>query len=317
MLYKKWLKEWLEVYVKPTSKQKTYNRYSEIVSQHIVKALGDYEMKELTPLVLQRFITELLKCGNLKTGKGLSSNSVNGVITIVQSSLKIAFGIGLLDVYNADKVKRPKITEKQVTCFTQTEQKQIEYAILNDKNSKLFGVVFCLYTGLRIGELLALTWNDIDFDRELVLISKTCYDGVDENGKFTRLIDTPKTETSVRVVPFPKQFIPYLRKKQKIDGYSGYVFGRRGSKVVSVRTYQRRFAELLKKLEIQHKGFHSLRHTFATRALECGMDVRTLSEILGHKNATVTLNRYAHSLMEHKKNMINRLWKQCTLSSNK
>lgn len=219
MQYKKWLREWLESYIKPSSKQKTYIRYSEIVSQHIVGSLGDYEMGELTPLILQRYTTELLQSGNLKTGKGLSANSVNGIITVIQNSLKVAYAIGQILEYTAGKIKRPKAREKQVTCFTPTEQKQIEKAVLNGKKSKMFGVVLCLYTGLRIGELLALEWTDIDFQKETITISKSCYDGKDNEGKFTHIIDTPKTETSEREIPFPKQLIPYLRNLKKNNNW--------------------------------------------------------------------------------------------------
>lgn len=307
MQYKEWLREWLESYVKPSSKQKTYIRYSEIVSQHIVGSLGDYEMGELTPLILQRFTTELLQSGNLKTGKGLSVNSVNGIVTVIQNSLKIAY-IGQISEYTADKIKRPKAREKQVTCFTPIEQKQIEQAVLNGKKAKMFGVVLCLYTGLRIGELLALEWSDIDFQKGIISVSKSCHDGKDEYGRFARITDTPKTETSEREIPFPKQLIPYLRNLKK-DSKSVYVVASDSEKLISVRAYQRSFELFLKRLNIPHKGFHSLRHTFATRALECGMDVKTLSEILGHKNANVTLNRYVHSLMEHKREMMNRLGK--------
>lgn len=308
MQYKEWLNEWLECYVKPSSKQKTYIRYSEIVSQHIVRKLGDYEMSDISPLILQRFTTELLLCGNLKTGKGLSANSVNSIITVIQNSLKIACAIGQIKEYMADKIKRPKAREKQVSCFTPTEQKQIEQAIINGKKPKMFGVVLCLYTGLRIGELLALEWRDIDFQKGIITVSKSCHDGKDENGNFARVTDTPKTETSEREIPFPKQLIPYLRNLKK-DSHSIYVVASKTDKLISVRAYQRSFELFLKKLRITHKGFHSLRHTFATRALECGMDVKTLSEILGHKNANVTLNRYVHSLMDHKKDMMNRLGK--------
>ena len=308
MKYKEWLREWLESYIKPSSKQKTYIRYSEIVSQHIVGSLGDYEMDELTPLILQRFATELLHSGNLKTGKGLSANSVNGIVTVIQNSLKVAYGIGQTSEYTADKIKRPKAREKQVTCFTPTEQKQIEQAVLNGKKAKMFGVVLCLYTGLRIGELLALEWSDIDLHKGIITVSKSCHDGKDDNGQFARITDTPKTETSEREIPFPKQLIPYLRNLKK-DSNSVYVVASDSDKLISVRAYQRSFELFLKRLHIPHKGFHSLRHTFATRALECGMDVKTLSEILGHKNANVTLNRYVHSLMEHKREMMNRLGK--------
>lgn len=121
------------------------------------------------------------------------------------------------------------------------------------------------------------------------------------------IIDEPKTATSRRVIPLPKQLLPILKGIKK-KSHSPFVVSANG-KPVSVRSYQRSFELLLKKLKIPHRGFHSLRHTFATRALECGMDVKTLSEILGHKNPTVTLNRYAHSLMEHKADMMNRLGK--------
>lgn len=308
MKYRDWLNEWIEHYVKPSSKQKTYIRYSEIVSQHIVRSLGDYEMEELTPLILQCFATELLQSGNLKTGKGLSANSVNGIITVIQNSLKVAYSIGQISGYTADKIKRPKAREKQVTCFTPIEQKQIEQAVLSGKKAKMFGVVLCLYTGLRIGELLALEWGDVDFQKGIISVSKSCHDGKNENGQFARITDTPKTATSAREIPFPKQLIPYLRNLKK-DSKSIYVISSDSDKLISVRAYQRSFELFLKRLNIPHKGFHSLRHTFATRALECGMDVKTLSEILGHKNANVTLNRYVHSLMEHKKDLMNRVGK--------
>lgn len=124
-------------------------------------------------------------------------------------------------------------------------------------------------------------------------------DGKDENGKCERKTGTPKTRTSRREIPIPKQILEIMKSIRKKSN-SKYVIANAASPV-SVRSYQRSFELLLKKLNIAHKGFHALRHTFATRALECGMDVKTLSEILGHKNPTITLNRYVHSLMEHKK----------------
>lgn len=316
MKYSEWLNEWLECYVKPSSKQKTYIRYSEIVNQHITGTLGDYDMSDITPLILQRFTTELLQSGNIKTKKGLSANSVNSIITVIQNSLKAAYAIGQIKEYSANKIKRPKAREKQVTCFTLTEQKQIEQAVLNGKKPKMFGVVLCLYTGLRIGELLALEWKDIDFQKGTINVCKSCHDGKDDSGKFARITDTPKTETSQRVIPFPKQLIPYLRNLKK-DSKSEHVVASNSDKVISVRAYQRSFELFLKRLNIPHKGFHSLRHTFATRALECGMDVKTLSEILGHKNANVTLNRYVHSLMDHKRDMMNRLGKMIEKNDSK
>ena len=178
----------------------------------------------------------------------------------------------------------------------------IEQAVLTDKRSKMIGILICLYTGLRVGELLALEWTDIDFSKNELKVNKTCYD----KGR-THITTAPKTTSSVRVIPIPKQLVPILKQLKK-RCKSQYVISENGT-YISIRSYQRSFELLLKRLGIPHQGFHSLRHTFATRALECGMDVKTLSEILGHKNATVTLNRYAHSLMDHKRDMMNRLGK--------
>ena len=304
MKYKEWLSEWLYNYVQPSSKDKTYSRYSEMSKQHIIPKLGEYELEELKPRILQRFVTELLESGNLKTKKGLSASSVNSIISVVQGSLRIAFNLEYSKYFDADKIKRPKIKSNHVTCFMNSEQKKIEQAALNSAKPKMFGVVLCLYTGIRVGELLALEWKDIDFNKGELSVTKTCHDGKVE-GRFGRVTNSPKTNASYRTIPIPKQIIPYL-KELKTKTLSKYVISN-GEKTMTVRSYQRSFESLLQKLKISHKGFHSLRHTFATRALECGMDVKTLSEILGHKNPTITLTRYAHSMPEHKKEMMNRL----------
>ena len=305
MKYKDWIKEWLENYVKLTSKQRTYIRYSEIVYGHIIPHLGEYNIEEITPLKLQRYTRDLLQKGNKRTGKGLSANSVNGIITVVQTSLKTAFKLGIIKEYTADRIRRPKVQEKQVTSFTKQEQRTIEQEVFRKNNPKLYGVIICLYTGLRIGELLALTWSDIDLTRGVLAVNKTCYEGRDKTGKYIRITESPKTNTSIREVPVPKQ-LSILLKAWKKKSRSEYVVSN-GEEGVSLRGYQRIFERLLNRIKIPHKGFHALRHTFATRALECGMDVKTLSEILGHKNTNVTLNRYVHSLMEHKREMMNRV----------
>ena len=300
MLYKEWLVRWLEDYVHPSVKVKTYFIYANIVHLRLIPEFGNLEIDHITPLIVQPYITKLLQQGNLKTGAGLSSNSVNLIIAVIQNSLQVAHSLGFAERYELDKIKRPRVQEKQVCCFSTQEQKQIEKEVLSDRRMKMLGILLCLYTGLRIGELLALEWSDVDLDKRELRVCKTCYD---KDG--IRTIDTPKTWASARVIPIPTQLVPVLEALQ-IRGGSQYVVSDHGQ-YVSIRSYQRSFALLLKKLCIPHRGFHALRHTFATRALECGMDVRTLAEILGHKNPTVTLNRYAHSLMEHKREMMNRL----------
>lgn len=306
MTYKNWMEEWLTHYIKPSSKQRTYEQYCKIAKIHILPHLGNYELTDLTPFMLQKFVTDLTVSGNKRTGKGLSSNFIKMLVTVVQSSLKTAHIVGYLSEYTANKIKRPKIVEKQVDCFSLAEQKKIETAALAAKKDKYKGIVLCLYMGLRVGELLALTWKDIDFEKSILTVSKTCRDG-NINGKHVRISDTPKTENSRRKIPLSKTILKMLKEMKKRSKCEFVIAD--GDKPVFVRTYQRMFELLLKKLHISHKGFHSLRHTFATRALECGMDVKSLSEILGHKNATITLNRYAHSLWEHKSEMMNKLGK--------
>ena len=302
MKYIDWLNLWLDNYIKPSAKERTYIRYEQLIRTHIAPKIGNMCINDLTPIVLQSFVTELLNGGNLKTGKELSANTINTTISVIQNSLRTAHLLGITKEYRANMIKRPKLKERKIECFTLVEQKKIETAVFNSKKTKMFGIVLCLYTGLRIGELIALQWKDIDLQKGVLTVSRSCHD---KNGSI--VFDEPKTVTSCRVIPLPKQLLPKLKNIKK-NSNSGFVVSM-GGNAVSVRSYQRSFELLLKKLNIAHRGFHSLRHTFATRALECGMDVKTLSEILGHKNPTVTLNRYVHSLLEHKAAMMNRLGK--------
>ena len=302
MKYEEWLNIWLDDYVKPGAKERTYIRYEQLIRAHIAPEIGDTDVNDLTPVVLQSFAAGLSARGNGKTGKGLAASTVNAIISVLQSSLRTARAFGIATEYSAHSIKRPKLNERKIECFTLAEQKKIESAAMGAKKPKTFGIVLCLYTGLRVGELIALQWKDIDLSKGLLTVSRSCHDAKDG-----LVFDEPKTATSYRVIPLPKQLLPKLKSIKK-NGNSDFVVSA-GGNVVSVRSYQRSFELLLKKLNIPHQGFHALRHTFATRAIECGMDVRTLAEILGHKNPTVTLKRYAHSLLEHKTAMMNRLGK--------
>lgn len=300
MRYKDWLNEWLDYYVQPRTKQRTFEKYSKQINKHVLPVLGEYNIDDLTAVTLQKFVAALID-------KGLSANTVNGVITLLKTSLQRAVSVGVVQRQYSNFVVRPKTREKQVECFSKDEQKKIERYVFDKNKPKLFGIVFCLYTGLRIGELLALTWDDVDLQKGIICVSKSCHDSW-ENGEYVKVIDEPKTESSMRIIPFPKQLLSRLKELKKLTK-SGYVIGSERVHGAQVRSYQKTFESLLKKLKIPHKGFHSLRHTFATRALECGMDVKTLSEILGHKNPMVTLKRYAHSMLEHKAEMMNRVGK--------
>jgi len=128
-----WLPEWLEHYIKPSAKEKTIFYYTVIINRHLIPDIGDNELEELTPYYLQQYVTMLTHSGNLRTGEGLAANTVNSIISVLQGALKQAHDIGVVDVYVADKIRRPKTKEKQATCFTSEEQKKIEQAVLGDK----------------------------------------------------------------------------------------------------------------------------------------------------------------------------------------
>lgn len=300
MKYQNWLTDWLELYVKPTTKTRTYQKYKRQIEIHILPSLGNYKLEELSAIVLQRFVVKL-------TEKGLTANTANFIITLLKTSLKRAVQIGVIDKEFSSAIVRPKAKEKQVHCFSKDEQRKIERYVFEKNNPSLIGIVLTLYTGLRIGELLALTWDDVDLCNGIITVSKSCHDSWD-NGKYVKIIDTPKTDCSSRLIPIPKQLLPYLKTTKKVTKCNYIICGKTCCGA-EVRCYQNTFDLLQKRLNLPHRGFHSLRHTFATRALECGMDVKTLSEILGHKNPTVTLKRYAHSMLEHKTEMMNKIGK--------
>lgn len=304
MKYGYWLQLWLDNYVKPAVKQRTYERYGEIIERHVNGVLGGLELDELRPSRLQVYTVRMLKSGNSKGDGGLRPNTVNSIITVIQHSLKAAYAAGETDSYIGDRIQRPAVRKQEINCFTLDEQRRIEEEIVSKSNVKMYGVILCMYTGLRLGELLAL--EKTDADGQQIRVTKSCYDGKDADGKFARLTDTPKTPSSVRVIPVPKQLKPLVSALKK-HGKSQYLINAKDGKVIAVRSYQRSFELLLKRLGIPHRGFHALRHTFATRALECGMDVKTLSEILGHKNPSTTLLHYAHSLDEHKNAMMDKV----------
>ncbi len=300
MKYQEWLNEWLRYYVKPSTKQRTYNKYNGIINNHIVPELGDKDISQLSALYLQKFCVDLID-------NGMAANTVNGIISIIKCSLRRAEALEIIVKQYGEAITRPKVKEKDVESLSREEQHKVEQYIAESRVNNRIGIILCMYTGMRVGELLALKWSDIDFGKGLITVSKSCHDSWID-GKYVKVIDTPKTSSSIRIIPLPKQLIARLKEARKNFG-GEYVVAGKTAYGAQVRSYQRTFENMLDKLNIPHKGIHCLRHTFATRALEVGMDIKTLAEILGHKSPTVTLKRYAHSMIEHKTEMMNRLGK--------
>lgn len=305
MKLKELLEVWLERYMKHTIKIRTYNRYKGICELHLIKDLGEYELDELKPNVLQDF---LLK----KIDDHYSTNTIKGIVSVLKQALKLAITLEFVDKEYCSNLKMPSSEEKEISVFNKKEQLVIESFCLNHKKRNYMGIVICLYTGIRLGELLALTWDDIDFNSNLLTINKTSY-SAKVDGKTQIIVDKPKTKKSNRVIPLPNQLVKLLKIIKK-ESNSKYVITTRNSGMVGNRSYQRTFKFILKKVNVPYRNFHSLRHTFATNAIELGMDVKTLAEILGHTNAMITLNRYSHSLLNYKIEMMNKLGKNLNLS---
>lgn len=211
MKYKNWLNEWLAYYVVPTTKERTYRKYSRQIEQHILPQLGEYEIDNLTAYIIQKFIVGL-------SDNGLAANTVNGIISILKSSLNRAAVLEVAKPRLADAIVRPRMREKQVQSFSKTEQRRIEEYIAVSAKDKLFGITLCLYTGLRIGELIALKWIDVDLIKGVIAVSKSCHDDW-ADGRYVKVIDTPKTECSKRLIPVPRQLLSRLRAmKKRTDG---------------------------------------------------------------------------------------------------
>lgn len=290
-----WTNEWLAVYVKNRVKCRTYQKYSQVLASHILPTLGGLELNCVTSHDLQQLIyVELLE------NKGLAGNTINIAVAILKGMFASAEDAELIVKNPCARIKRVAVDEKRVTVFTKREQHKLECGVRQDGRLRMYGILISLYMGFRIGELLALTWDDVDFSHNTITVNKTTASGI-EDKEYT----SPKTKSSIRVLPIPPNLLPILKLMKKCS--EGRWVIEYNGKPINERGYQALFERLQKRLGIQPRGFHALRHTFATRAMECGTDYKTLSELMGHANAMITINRYAHSLMDTKRKAINKI----------
>ena len=277
-----WLKSWLKSQgtLKPTTKQ----IYKSHIDNYINPYLGKIPLKKLNNDILQDFINDL----------NLSASTIKNIFSILKSSLSAAEDNDLiLNIW--DKVKVPRIDKSIVQVLTVNEQKKLENVLMSPFD---IGVWICLYAGLRIGEVCALKWVDISFANSTLTVNGT--QARTENGVE---IIAPKSRSSRREIPMPAVLVSKL---EKLPQSCEYVLSK-NNKPVDIRTYRRHFKKLLQMADLPDIKYHALRHTFSTRALEVGMDYKTLSEILGHSSVGITLDLYAHSLKEHKRNEMNKL----------
>lgn len=306
MTTKNLLTEWLETYQKEHIKARTYSRYRELIAMHILPTFGEQCISEIGRREIQEFLAQQKKGGNIRNGEGLSAASTNMMLTVLNLAFEYACDMEYISENPCVRVRRIKTEEKKIEAFTVEEQRAIETEILMSDDKRLHGIILCLYTGLRIGELLGLTWDDVDFERGVIKITKTVYRTKDESGTWQYCVDTPKTKASDRVIPLPEYIADMLRRDYEV-AHTPYVVENKKGERMSIRSYQFAFEKLTERADVRKLNFHALRHTFATRAIECGMDIKTVADIMGHKNASITLNRYAHCMLEHKIEMMQKL----------
>ena len=298
------IKEWLYESHKIEVKERTFLRYEGVYNMHISNSIGQLDINEITPRTIQRFLNSLYETISPRTHRKLTSATINIIISV----LKLAYNYGIdfeITTNNpTTKIKRAKQDiPTKAQAFTRTEQIKIENYIEKSQDDEYLGIIVVLYTGLRLGEILALTWNDVNIKTGFISISKTQYKMRKPNGGWVDTVSTPKTKSSIREIPLPS-FLRLLLQESKKNKKSNKVVCKNDGSKLDEKVFIKKYHTLLKQIKVRDLNFHCLRHTFATRALENRMDIKTLSEILGHANASTTLNIYTHSLMDHKKSQM-------------
>ena len=326
-----WLDEWLEVYAKPTVKLSTYGSYEGYIRNHIKPSLGKIKLSTLRADTLQKFINQKLsdgRCDKVKDAKtnklvtkkgGLSEKTIKNMYNMIHSALKQAYKNGLVSRNVSELVSLPKQKRNEMCVLSLDEQRALQDAIKGERLG--IGIMLALFTGIRLGELLGLKFDDIDLDKKTITIRRTLnrlkvFDNPDK--KTDIVIGEPKTSKAKRVIPIQEFMIPLLKahkamifaERQNVYTLydnNNFVICNEFGKHLEPRTYQDFFKKMLKKADVSDTNFHTLRHTFATRALESGFDVKVLADILGHADASTTLNKYAHALPDHKKTAMEKL----------
>lgn len=275
--------EWLAS-ITLTVKKSTFQKYESLIRNHITaEPIGKIQIRFLSGKSVNDYAACKLEI--------LSAKSVNDILSIINSSLSYAE-----EIYNIPKIKFRYVKEpvKEMRVLSAFEQQKLETYLRRNMDVFKFGVLLALYTGIRVGELCALQWDDVK--RNEIVISKTLHRIKGDKGTILEVTE-PKTRTSNRIVPLPPFFIPTVEQFRS----RGAVLKTQSIKVAEPRLMQHKFEKYIKECGLPKTNFHALRHTFATRCVEAGFDIKSLSEILGHTDVKTTLNKYVHSSFELKR----------------
>lgn len=317
-----WMDRWLEKYAKPTVKLSTYCSYEQLIRGHIKPQIGGKYLNTLTCEDLQDFFNERKTEGNLKGCGGLSTKT----LTNLRNMMHLAFGQAvtnrLLTENLVESVRLPKAEKHEMRVLASEEQTCLILAARRAPEPAAFGIIFDLFTGLRLGELCGLRWENVDMENRSFKVCETRnrlpnFDDAVETSTSVATVKTTKTDNSRRTVylmdglfqDFQDYHMIQMSLINRHPGYNpdGYVFCQENGRPYEPRTYQDLFKRCVRQAGIADANFHSLRHTFATRALEQGMDVVALSRLLGHANPSITLDKYGHALDDHKRSSVEKL----------
>lgn len=299
--YESILISWLESQ-RLSIKESTYAHYHQIVYTHLIPDIGSVKIERMTTKLVENYLSQLIESGRIDGTGGLSSKTTGDILAIIKSTVEYAKYNNYPLQCKLDKVS-VKQHKEEMRVLSVEEQQKLTVILLDDTDLIKFGVLLSLYTGIRIGELCALKWGNLSISDGVLSVRETMQrikDTSNHSVSKTKIVVTePKSKCSVRDIPLP-EFIVSIAKNFQSNN-SSYVLTGEKNRYVEPRTMQNRFKTLLRESQISDANYHALRHTFATRCIEVGFELKTLSEILGHSNVNITLNRYVHSSLDLKK----------------
>lgn len=285
--------------VKIRCKVSTYNKYCGIFKNYILPVIGEYKPRTVSLYQMEEIFLSIAH---------LASKTQNDILCIIKRFFSYLEAGGCPVAVNL-KGFHVRQEFRRMRVFSVEEQRQLSRYLLEETDLSRLGAYLCLYTGIRIGELCALKRKNLSFDNRSILVEKTMQRIQTEGGraKTEVILTEPKSKCSIREIPLPDFLLPLCRQYYEELEPEAFLLSGRADKFVEPRTLQNRFRQYLKESGIDKANFHTLRHTFATRCVEQGFDIKTLSELLGHANVNITLNRYVHSSMELKRNHMEKL----------
>ena len=307
--YEEWLDIWMEK-ERFFIKESTYATYTNIIENHLKPVLGKKKINNITNEDLQNFIILKLSTSKKNLEKGLALKTVKDMTVLIKNTLKTAAQNKLIPFQNFQCKFPSSFSKSHLKTFSVEEQKILFKYLINNQNSKNLGILLCLQTGLRLGEICGLQWQDINLEKSTLTICRTLQKIYikEKNKSYSKtIISTPKTKTSNRIIPLNIDFINLIKPfQQNKNNY----FITNSTNYLKPHCYRYYYQKLLHFLNLPKLRFHSLRHTFATQAVELGIDCKTISEILGHANMNTTLNLYVHPKTEYKRKCLDLIYKK-------